>query len=181
MSVFLYGQRIIVQSTNIDTAPQLERYKKSSEITSAINKLKNVINDNPDYSGKNMSVVVKITFYNPSTISFLPLTRADVYSEDMGWNVAINKNNQITLNFLFAEERTSGKDTKITFANFRYQESGGGEQVPELVADYIQEQILRKENNDVEKIVKKGLNAVKNAFDRRFQKKLIERAPKMLV
>ena len=179
MSVFLHGQRIIVQSTNKDAAPLIERYKKSPEIISAINKLKNVINDNPDYSGKNMSVVVKVTFYNPSKISFLPLNRADVYSEETLLD-GVNRGNQIMLHFLFAEER-SGKNTKITFTDFRYQESGGSEQVPELVANYIQEQILKKQNSDdVEAIVKKGLNAVKNAFDRRFQQKLIERAPKML-
>ena len=178
MSVFSYGQEIIVQPTNQETAPTFLRYKNSPEITSAINKLKNVINGNSDYSGKNMSVVVKITFYNRSMIFLLPINRTDVYPDIMLWGIL--KGNQITLHFVFDEEGF-GKDTKITFTKFLYQEGGGSEQVPELVANYIQEEILKKQSSDdVETIVKKGLNAVKNAFDRSFQQKMISNIPPLL-
>jgi hypothetical protein len=80
--------------------------------------------------------------------------------------------NKITLVFSFAEE-ASGNAKKFTFTDFKYEESGGGEQVPDVVAQYIQDQILAQQNNDVEKIIKKGLNAVKNACDRRFQNAMI--------
>ena len=174
ISVFSYGQEIIVQSTNIKDITLFSTYKNSLEILSAINKLKNVINNNPDYSKKNMKVVVKVTFYNTSSIIF-PLKRIDDLLYIWGSNTGSN-GNRITLNFLFKEESV-GDSKKLEFDDFQYQEGGGGEQVPELVADYIKENILRPQNNDVEKIIKKGLNAVKNAFDRSFQQQMIDNAP----
>jgi len=181
ISVFLYGQEIVVQSTNRDDYTLLTQYKNSPEVIEAISKLKTVINANPDYKGKNMKVIVKVTFYNPKN-NILPLNRVDVYSDNFYiWGGNTNGiSNRIILNFLFKEE-SSGNSKKLEFDDFQYQESGGDEQVPELVADYIKDNILRAQNNDVEKIIKKGLNAVKNAFDRSFQDELIKFAPKMLL
>jgi len=181
ISVFSYGQEIIVQSTNKNDITLFSTYKNSPEIASAINKLKTVINANPDYSGKNVKVVVKVTFYN-SKNNILPLNRIDVYSDDLFYiwdSNTSNAGNRITLNFLFTEE-SIGDNKNLKFDGFQYQEDGGGEQVPELVADYIKENILRPQNNDVEKIIKKGINAVKNAFDRNFQQRMITRVQPML-
>jgi len=182
ISVFSYGQEIIVQSTNKKDITLFSTYKNSPDIASAINKLKSAINANPGYSGKNMKVVVKVTFYN-SKNNILPLNRIDVYSDGLSYIWDSNTGstgNRITLNFLFTEESV-GDSKNLKFDGFQYQEDGGGEQVPELVANYIRENILRPQNNDVEKIIKKGLNAVKNAFDRGFQDELIKFAPKMLL
>ena len=179
ISVFSYGQGIIVESTNKDDFSLFAQYKSSPEITSAINKLKAIINANPNYAEKNMSVVVKVIFYDPA-INILKLQQVDIYSDLYIWGANTNNTgNQIVLNFIFTEE-LSGSSKKITFTKFQYQESGNNEQIPELVENYIQEKILKQQHQDVEIIVKKGLNAVKNAFDRRFMNKMPEIAENMM-
>ena len=180
-SVFSYGQSIIVQSTNKVHSLLLTQYKKSPEITSAIDRLKSVIYTNPDYKLMKVDVVVKVTIYNPA-ITILPIKSTIVYSDiDDQFYVwgDDGTGNRIVLNFLF-KEIFIGNSRKLEFADFRYQESGDGEQIPELVANYIREYILKQQDNDVETIIKKGLNAVKNAFDRRFQQEMISNAPPLL-
>jgi len=174
--VFLFGQGIIVQSTNKNDFQLFEFYKKSPEINSAISKLKEVINNNPDYKGKNMNVVVRITFYNPA-FTTLKLKRTEAYSDDMfSWSAFTGTGNKITLCFEFEE-----KSNNYVFVDFKFMEEGGNEQVPELVANYIRDRILKEENNKkVEDIVKKGINAVKNTFDRSFQQKMIDNIQPLL-
>jgi hypothetical protein len=174
---FSLGQGIIVQSTNKKDIQLFELYKKSPEINSAIGKLKEVMNKNPDYSGKDMNIVIKITFYNPDFIT-LKLKRTEAYSDDIFniWSDFVSDTgNKITLSFDFEE-----KSNNYVFKDFKYTEEGGNEQVPELVANYIKEEILVKENNKKEEIVKKGINAVKNAFDRRFQQQMIANVAPLL-
>ena len=166
VSLALQAQEIIVQSTDKKDLQLLTQYKNSPEITAAINRLKAVIGASPDYGSKNMNVAVKVTFRNPVT-NILNLKRDEIYS-DTWIAFPVNAGNKITLSFSF-EEKHAGDTKKFTFTDFNCEESGGGEQVPDVVARYIQDRILAQQNNDVEKIIQKGLNAVKNAFDRRFQ------------
>ncbi|MDR2125341.1 MAG: hypothetical protein LBP63_00750, partial [Prevotellaceae bacterium] len=52
-------------------------------------------------------------------------------------------------------------------------------QIPEVVRNYIQEEILEKQTNITE-IVSKGINAVKNAYDRSFQNAMIAKISSLL-
>ena len=169
MPVFLFGQGIIVQSTNKKDFRLFGIYKQSPEISTAINKLKITIDENPDYSGKNMFVVIKITFYDLHFAS-LQLRRTETYSDDLfRWTTSLpDTGNKIILCFDFEENAN-----ECVFKDFKYREEGGNVQVPELVAEYIRDQILKKENNNQQEIVKKGINAVKKAFNKTFQQQMI--------
>jgi hypothetical protein len=49
-------------------------------------------------------------------------------------------------------------------------------QLPQLVVNFINEQIIKKETS-IERAISEGINAFKNAFDQRFKERLIENAP----
>jgi hypothetical protein len=134
--------------------------------------------NNSDYKDKKVKIFVKIYFIDSKYNTLILEKNMEVSNTNSSShffsNDIISVPNSLVIKFWF--------DENAAFKNFTVQENTnyGNPQIPDIVETYIKEQILMKENNDVDKIVNKGLNAVKNAFDRRFQQKLIEQAPKML-
>ena len=173
LSVIMYGQTLIVQSNNADDLKQYQLLAKKTDISSIQTKLENVIKSNPDYG--NSKIKIQITFFDPSTLGGLKLKSNHTHSSDY---VNVWKNtytNEDRILFLF--EKQGGKYQLKDFAVSQSIEDG---QIPNIVATYIKEHILTAQKDNPEVAVYKGLNAIKNAYDRRFQQKLIEHAPKML-
>jgi hypothetical protein len=170
----LTGQKIIIQSNNMADYELMEKevLKKLGPLP---DRLKTVLSNNPDYS--NGSVIIQITYFDPYTIGNMKLKSPHVHTADyvQTWKNAYPEEDRIL--FLFEKQATgnySFKDFAVT-----PQLSSDG-QLPDIVTDYIKTQILEKEQNDLLNLVYKGINAVKNAFDRRFMKRMIEDAPERL-
>jgi hypothetical protein len=72
------------------------------------------------------------------------------------------------------------QNDRYVFKNFAVTQQIEDGQIPEIIQNYIQEEIMKKQT-DIAAIIYKGINAVKNAYDRSFQQKLIERVPNMLL
>jgi hypothetical protein len=170
----LRGQEFIVQSNNAPDLKQYEQVIKSEKFIALVNKLKTIVKNNEDYS--NTNIIIQITLFDPTMLGSLKLKNRHIHSLDYVdiWKTTYINEDRIM--FFFEKQ-----GNQYIFKDFVVTQNIEDGQIPELVRNYISEQILRKENNNITAIVYKGINAVKNAYDRRFQQKLIEHAPKMLM
>jgi hypothetical protein len=152
---------------------QYEQLTQATDINALKTKLEKVIKENPDYG--NTKMLIQITFLDPYALGGLKLKSPHIHSDDYVniWKTAYTAEDRIL--FLFEKQ-----DKQYIFKDFAVTQSIEDGQIPDLAVNYIKAQILKSENNDAAKIVYKGLNAVKNAYDRRFYKKLIESADKMV-
>lgn len=168
----LHGQEIIAQSNNVADLKQYESLIKATNISILKAKLENVIANNPDY--KNTKLFIQITFFDPAVLGGLKLKTPHIHNTDYidTWKNMYAAENRI----MFFFEKQGGK---YVFKDFVITNAIQEGQIPDIVRNYIVEQILKPEK-EISELVYKGMNAVKNAYDRRFQQKLIEHAPKML-
>jgi hypothetical protein len=91
-----------------------------------------------------------------------------------------NKNSTNGTNRILLSYQTLSKDVgQFTPIGLSISNNLNQNQVPWIVAEYIQNQIMIPETNYLTS-VKNTVNAFKNAFDQRFKDKLIEMGPKML-
>jgi hypothetical protein len=173
MSARLNGQEIIVQSNNATDLKHYEKLIKASNINTLKGKLENVIKNNPDYSAT--EITIQVTFFDPAALGGMKLKSSHSLSSNYinVWKTTYLNENRIM--FFFEKQ-----NNLYAFKDFVVTQNIEDGQIPDLVINYIKEQILHPENNDAAKIIYKGLNAVKNAYDRRFQQKLIGRSPVML-
>jgi len=173
LSVMVYGQTLIVQSNNADDLKQYQSFAEKTNINSMQKKLENIVKSNPDYS--NSKIKIQIIFFDPLALGGLKLKSNHTHSSDYVnvWKTTYADEDRI----LFFFEKQNGKYQLKDFVVSQNIENG---QIPDIVTTYIKKEILMPKKDDHEDVVYKGLNAIKNAYDRRFQQKLIEHAPKML-
>ncbi|MDR1197952.1 MAG: hypothetical protein LBK94_02915 [Prevotellaceae bacterium] len=72
------------------------------------------------------------------------------------------------------KENSEKQNSQYVFKEFVVTQSIEDGQLPDIVRNYIQEQILEKQNNNIAAVVHKGINVVKNAYDRSFQNAMID-------
>jgi hypothetical protein len=134
-------------------------------------KLENVVANNPDY--RNTKIIIQITFFDPAVLGGLKLKTPHRHSADYIdiWKNTYTADDRIMLFF----EKQGGK---YIFKDFVVTDAILEGQIPDIVKNYITEQILKPEK-EIPKLVYKGINAVKNAYDRRFMNKMIDNVDKL--
>jgi hypothetical protein len=170
--ISLKGQEIIVQSNNAADLKQYESLAKATNIKTLKAKLENVVANNPDY--RNTKIIIQITFFDPAVLGGLKLKTPHGHSADY---IDIWKNTYIADDrmMLFFEKQGG----KYIFKDFVVTDAILEGQIPDIVKNYITEQILKPEK-EISKLVYKGINAVKNAYDRRFMNKMIDNVDKLI-
>jgi hypothetical protein len=171
-TTLLCGQKLIFQSNNAMDLKQYEPLVKATNITQLTAKLANVVGNNPDYDSL---ITIQVTFFDPYALGGFKLKASHTNSVNYvnTWKDTYAGEDRIM--FFFEKN-----NDRYVFRNFAITQKIEDGQIPEIVRNYIQEEILEKQT-DVAEIVRRGINAVKNAYDRSFQQKLIERAPNMLL
>ena len=174
LPAIISAQEIIVQSNNAADYKQYERLAQSTSISELRTKLENVINNNPDY--KNTKVLIQVTFFDPAALGSLKLKTSHIHSYDYVdvWKDSYANEDRI----LFLFEKQNGQ---YVFKDFAVTQNIDDGQIPGIVAQYIKDRILMSQKSDFNAVIYKGINAIKNAYDRRFQQKMIEHVPKMLM
>lgn len=165
------GQELVVQSNNAVDLEQYEPLIKTTNINQLITKLGNVVSSSPDY---NSPITIQVTLLDPYTLGGFKLKTPHINSINYTdiWENTYADEDRIM--FLFEKN-----DNRYVFKDFVITQKIEDGQIPEIVRNYIQEEILEKQTNITE-IVSKGINAVKNAYDRSFQNAMINKINNLL-
>ncbi|MFP4047843.1 MAG: hypothetical protein ACLFT4_08835, partial [Bacteroidales bacterium] len=121
------------------------------------------------------SITLQIVFYDRTTLGPFQLkdkhknVTAETYVSK--WNTQHANEKRILI--LFVKDQHDGN---YKFTNF---EVSNLPHIFPVVENYIQEQIMAKSDSTAQ-VINDGLNALKNAYDDQFKKRLVEMGPKML-
>jgi hypothetical protein len=171
----LLGQYIVVQSDNAADLKRYEEQIQSGNLKTLKNKLDAVIANYPD-EYKNVNIIIQVAFYDSDK-----LINRLVFDSQIGRGhhdyLAVWKNkynNEDRILFFFEKQ-----NEQYVFKEFVVTQKISDGQLPDVVIEYINNQILKPEADPI-KAVYKGINAVKNAYDRSFINKMQEIADRLI-
>jgi len=130
--------------------------------------------DHPDIS---TSLPIDVVFLHPDYLGSLQFKDNAKHNAQQNFVQWWNSQYDNSLRLLFFFEKVG---SQYQFKVFEATPAVRDMQLPDLVYNYINEQIIAPHTNEPKEAVYWGLNAVKNAFDRRFMERLVEWGPRLL-
>jgi len=159
----LHGQRLTTQSSD----RHHERLLREGKVGRLMLNFGRVVG--------NDQMTIQVVFLGPYMGNLTVGVRGGIPGYILQWR----NNNANADKILFLFQRT--QPGEYTFRDFAVTQRIQNTQLHEIVLEYIRDQILRPiESTNVEEIVFRGLNAIKNAYDRSFQQAMVNNARTLL-
>jgi hypothetical protein len=168
----VYTQTLQIHYTYFTDSTSIEQETRQ-RVAGLLVKLGEVL-DHPDIS---TSLPIDVVFLHPDYLGSLQFKENVKHNAQQNFVQWWNSQYDNSLRLLFFFEKVG---TQYQFKVFEATPAVRDMQLPDLVYNYINEQIIAPHTNEPKEAVYWGLNAVKNAFDRRFMENLVTIAPTML-
>jgi len=171
LPVISIAQVVNIQSNN----PEITNLKKqfvNTELKEIIERFEKVISNYDAYNKNDLKI--DIIYFDSLNTGSLDYTNPRIDSELIinKWKTKYIGEERVL--FFYIKERNI-----YTLKSFVLSEGLNYGQIPDIVGKYIRNEIVLKQNTEKDQLYF-GLNALKNAFDQQFKKKLEDMGPKML-